>query len=73
MGCFHRKVIEHIETDDTAISVIYSPDGQTLVSGTEDGIIRFWDVTNGKLINKITDGSFYAYSLTANLYVIRDE
>jgi WD40 repeat protein len=40
MGCLQHKV--------KVLSVQYSPEGQTLASGSEEGIIRLWDTASGK-------------------------
>lgn len=34
----------------------FSPDGKTLVSGGEEGSVRFWDVTDGREIDRIEPG-----------------
>ena len=33
-------------------SVAFSPDGKTIVSGGDDGILRLWDITSGKAIGQ---------------------
>jgi WD40 repeat protein len=38
---------------DQVDSVAFSPDGKTLVSGSKDGTVRFWDVVSGKETAKI--------------------
>ena len=35
-------------------SIVYSNDGGTLVSGSKDGTIRFWEVATGNLLDTIT-------------------
>ena len=35
-------------------SVSFSPDGRTIVSGSDDGTLRLWDVTTGENINTFT-------------------
>ena len=48
-------------TDDV-FSVVYSPDGQTLASGSSDNTVRLWDVTTGQVKTTLTghtdDGLF---------------
>ena len=34
-------------------SVAWSPDGTTVVSGSEDGTIKFWDVKTGKCVKTL--------------------
>ena len=45
---------------DTVYSVAFSPDGQTLASGSEDSTIILWDMTTGKHIKTLVrpTGSF---------------
>ena len=35
------------------LSIAYSPNGNMLVSGGEDGTVRFWDTTSGRLLRTI--------------------
>lgn len=39
------------------LSVDYSPDGETIISGSEDEAIKFWNIHNGKEVNTINTGS----------------
>jgi WD40 repeat protein len=41
---------------DQIDAVAFSPDGKTLVSGSKDGTVRFWDVATGKETGKIQMG-----------------
>jgi len=38
-----------IETLAYVWSVAFAPDGQTLAGGTDDGMVRLWDVLNGAI------------------------
>lgn len=38
------------------LSIAYSPNGNMLVSGGEDGAVRFWDTTSGRLLRTINSG-----------------
>ncbi|HWQ84246.1 MAG TPA: hypothetical protein VN363_06750, partial [Anaerolineales bacterium] len=45
--------------------LVFSPSGETLVTGHYDGMIRFWNVENGELIREIsTDGVIEALSFS---------
>ncbi|MDE0021100.1 MAG: Ig-like domain-containing protein [Candidatus Poribacteria bacterium] len=48
-----------IRHSDEIYSVAYSPDGQKIAGGSDDGTIRIWDVSDGSLIRTLrghTDG-----------------
>ncbi|NJL56320.1 hypothetical protein HC928_14960 [bacterium] len=34
--------------------MVFSPDGQTFFSGSEDGTIRQWDMSSGRVIQQLT-------------------
>jgi WD40 repeat protein len=36
-------------------SIAYSPDGLTLASGSDDGMVKLWDATSGKLVRAVAD------------------
>ena len=49
LGCVHRSAEAVLEGHtDFVWSVSYSPDGQTLASGSGDNTIRLWDVSTGQ-------------------------
>ena len=48
-------------------SAAFSPDGNTIASGSQDGIVRLWDVATGTLQNTLTDSATnVAYSPDGN-------
>jgi WD40 repeat protein len=56
------------EAIGTVNSVVFSPDGHTLVSSNEDGTIKLWDMTSGKKIMTLTghDGRVKKVVFTQN-------
>ncbi|MBD2568630.1 protein kinase domain-containing protein [Anabaena lutea] len=44
-------------------SVAYSPDGQTLASGSRDTTIKLWDVKTGNLLQTLTGHSYTVWSV----------
>jgi WD40 repeat protein len=49
---------------DVVYALAYSPDGDKIASGSNDGKIFIWDVSTGQIITKLTSGQVYslAYS-----------
>ncbi|MBD2148407.1 hypothetical protein [Sphaerospermopsis sp. FACHB-1194] len=45
------------------ISVAYSPNGQTLASGSSDSTIKLWNVNTGNLLQTLTGHSHWVYSV----------
>jgi WD40 repeat protein len=44
------------ETSSSINAVVYSPDGKTIVSGSDDKSLMFWDAATGKVIGKPLEG-----------------
>ena len=51
---------------DSVYSVAYSPDGQTLASGSGDNTIKLWNVKTGNLLQTLKGNSVWANSLAYN-------
>ena len=50
---------------DQVHSVVYSPDGQMLASGSEDYTIKLWRVSDGMLQRTLTGHTDWLYSVAA--------
>jgi WD40 repeat protein len=48
---------------DYVRSVLISPDGKTLFSGSDDKTIEIWELSSGKLIRTLTGHTHFVYSL----------
>ena len=59
----HHTLIAH---NGWVYSVSFSPEGQTLASGSDDGTVRLWDVNTGNLLHTLTAhrGSVYSVSFS---------
>ena len=47
-------------------SVVFSPDGKTIASGSWDQTIRLWEATTGHLQNVLTGHTSWLYSVVFN-------
>jgi WD40 repeat protein len=56
------RVIHQFEPPDGAQSVAFAPDGQTLVTGGIDAVLRLWDVLAGREILRISEQGALDYS-----------
>ena len=50
-------------------SVAFSPDGQTLASGSSDSTIRFWEVENGVEFFQVAFCRAYPMGLSVSLFL----
>ncbi|MCZ8050177.1 MAG: WD40 repeat domain-containing serine/threonine-protein kinase, partial [Microcystis sp. LE19-41.2A] len=48
---------------DSVLSVVYSPDGGYLASGSIDQTIKIWEVATGKQLRTLTGHSFWVWSV----------
>jgi WD40 repeat protein len=44
-----------MEVPDDVTSVAFAPDGQAVLSGSKDGILRLWDVATGRMLRVFED------------------
>ncbi len=54
-----QKLIGH---DDDVYSVVFHPDGKSLVSGDLKGVIKHWDLTTGTVVREFDAKLLYLYS-----------
>ena len=52
---------------DPVTSVDFSKDGNTIVSGSYDGLVRIWD-TDGKCLKTLNEDTNYPMYVNANLF-----
>jgi WD40 repeat protein len=48
---------------NSVISVVFSPDGQSLASGSWDGMINIWDVATGQVKTTLSGHEDYVHSV----------
>lgn len=51
-----------VEHDDGVYDAIFSGDGKQLITGSRDGVVRFWDVSHGTLLQE------YDYGYSARIW-----
>src|SRR6185503_14064641 len=59
-GALQRTLIGH---QGSVYSIAFSPDGSTIVSGSNDDTIKFWNVRTGTLQRTVTQTNDTVYSV----------
>jgi len=49
-----RFQVAERNTYESMFSIALSPDGKTILTGSEDGTVRFWDVETGRALHVLT-------------------
>jgi WD40 repeat protein len=49
----HGGVLSHINVESEVVSVVFSPDGTRVVSGSYDGSVRIWDASTGSEVRSL--------------------
>lgn len=61
------KRIHHMKGHQTRVlALAFTPDGQTLASSGDEGLINLWDMETGKLIHTLLDHSSHVLSLAVS-------
>ncbi len=53
IGNIHQDQKRKIETDSNINAIIWMPEGNFLIAGTETDGIEYWDIESGKLVQKL--------------------
>src|SRR4029078_6615215 len=57
---FFKKM--ETETETPVSSVVFSPEGKTILTGSYDNTANLWDIESGKVIEQFTRHTSYVYS-----------
>lgn len=52
------------DTSDWVSGIAFSPDGATLATGSQSGIVKFWRVSNGTVIRTVIAGNSWSVSFS---------
>ena len=51
------RVLNHLFQNGSVRSVVYSPDGKQVVSGSDDSTVKIWDTSTGTCVSTLTGHS----------------
>ncbi len=57
-----------LTVESPLLSVAYSPDSKTILTGSEDGTVRLWSATTGELVKQFTGHTGSIFSVAYNPY-----